>query len=68
MDSHAFHYAGVDEYWQQARGTGMRRVLDALDALQAERVRATLADRVLGGQRTEGFYSSSTALVAVANR
>ena len=66
--SHEFHYAGVDEYWQQARGTGMRRGRDALDALQAERVRAALTSRVLRGQPDEGFYSSSTALTAVATR
>jgi ubiquinone/menaquinone biosynthesis C-methylase UbiE len=67
-DSHEFHYADVDEYWRQARGTGMRRTLDALDAVQAERVRAALTSRVLGGQRTGRFYASSTALIAVANR
>jgi ubiquinone/menaquinone biosynthesis C-methylase UbiE len=68
IGSHEFHYADVDEYWRQARGTGMRRALDALDAVEAERVRAALSSRVLGGQRSGSFYSSSTALMAVANR
>jgi SAM-dependent methyltransferase len=68
VDSHAFHYTSIDEYWRQARGTGMRRALDALDVGQAERARAALTSRVLGDQRTEGFYSTSTALIAVANR
>jgi ubiquinone/menaquinone biosynthesis C-methylase UbiE len=65
-DSHSFRYATIDEYWQQARGTGMRRVLDTLDPAQAERVRAALAKRV--AQRADGFSTSSTALLALAER
>jgi ubiquinone/menaquinone biosynthesis C-methylase UbiE len=63
-DSHSFRYADVDEYWQQARSTGMRRMLDGLSATDAERLRAALARRV-GPTR---FSSSATALIAVANR
>ncbi len=67
-DTHSFRYANIDEYWQQARGTGMRRALDTLDAAQAERVRAALAERVRPHQRPDGFSSSITALFAVADR
>jgi ubiquinone/menaquinone biosynthesis C-methylase UbiE len=67
-DSQAFRYADVDEYWQQARGTGMRRALDTLDAGQAERVRAALAERVRAHQGLDGFEFVSTALLAVAKR
>jgi ubiquinone/menaquinone biosynthesis C-methylase UbiE len=65
-DTHSFRYADAEEYWQQARGTGMRRVLDALDSAQCERVRAALADRMRPYQGPEGFHLPSTALLAVA--
>jgi len=67
-DSQSFRYADVDEYWRQARGTGFRRTLDALDAVQAERVRAALAERVRPHRRADGIYLPATALLAVANR
>lgn len=67
-DSHSFRYSGVEEYWRQARGTGMRRALDALTIDQAERARAALADRVRSHQRPDGLYLSATALLAVAGR
>jgi ubiquinone/menaquinone biosynthesis C-methylase UbiE len=67
-DTHSFRYSGIDEYWQQARGTGMRRVLDALDAVQAQRIRAALAERMRPNQRPDGIYSAATALIAVATR
>ena len=67
-DAQTFRYADVDEYWRQARGTGMRRALDALDSAQADRVRTALADRVRPRQRPDGFDSAASALLAVANR
>jgi ubiquinone/menaquinone biosynthesis C-methylase UbiE len=33
VDSHSFRYADVEEYWRQARGTGMRRTLDELNCI-----------------------------------
>ena len=67
VDSHSFRYADVEEYWRQARGTGMRRALDELTAVDAERLRAALARRVSPGWIKE-FYSMSTALIAVGCR
>ena len=66
-DSHSFRYADVDEYWRQARGTGMRRMLDELNADAAQRVRAALTRRVSSDGQQE-FYSTSTALIAVGCR
>lgn len=68
VDWQSFRYSGVEEYWQQARGTGMRRVLDALDATQAERLRAALAERMRPHQRPDGFHVPAAALLAVAGR
>jgi ubiquinone/menaquinone biosynthesis C-methylase UbiE len=67
-DEQSFRYADADEYWRQARGTGMRRTLDSLDAIEAKRVRAALADRLRPHKRQDGFYLVATALLAVANR
>jgi ubiquinone/menaquinone biosynthesis C-methylase UbiE len=68
MDTHSFRYSGAEEYWQQARGTGLRRTLDALDAAQSARVRSILSERMRPHQRADGFYLAATALLAVANR
>ncbi len=67
-DAHVFHYDSIDHYWQNARGTGLRRWLDALDAEQTERVRAVLADRVRRQARPDGLYLEATALLASARR
>jgi len=52
MDTHSFRYANADDYWGQARGTGLRRILDSLDSAQTERVRSALVERMrqLSGQ------------------
>jgi ubiquinone/menaquinone biosynthesis C-methylase UbiE len=67
-DTHSFRYANADDYWQQARGTGLRRTLDALDAAQSERVHSALVLRMRPYQRPDGYYLAATALLAVANR
>jgi hypothetical protein len=64
VDSHSDRYADVEEYWRQARGTGMRRILDELNAADAERLRGALTRRV-SPERPKEFYSTSTALIAV---
>jgi len=66
LDAHLFHYADVDEYWRQARGTGLRTALDSLDATQTERVRSALVERMRRYQRADGFQVPATALLAVA--
>jgi ubiquinone/menaquinone biosynthesis C-methylase UbiE len=69
MDSHSFRYADADDYWQQARGTGLRGILDDLDSAQSQRLRAALADRMRPHQRPDGFFHlAATALLAVADR
>jgi hypothetical protein len=67
-DTHSFRYADADEYWQQARGTGLRHTLDALGATQNELVRSAVAERMRRYQRPDGFYLAATALLAVADR
>ena len=69
MDTHSFHYATPDEYWEQARGTGMRAILDSLDPAPRDRVRAALADRMQPYRRPEGFYQVPiTYLLGLADR
>lgn len=67
-DEQSFCYADVDEYWHQARSTGMRRFIDALDATQTDRVRAALAERMRRQRRADGFWLAASALLAVARR
>lgn len=67
-DDAVFRFADLEQYWQDARGTGLRRWLDALDDEQRERARAALADRLAPHQRADGFYLASSAMVAVATR
>ena len=65
-ESSTFRYAGIDEYWQQARGTGMREALDVLSASDAARLRDALTRRVnLDGSGQ--FCASPTALIATAS-
>jgi O-methyltransferase / aklanonic acid methyltransferase len=67
-DTHSFRYADADEYWQQARGTGLRHTLDALDATQNELMRSAVAERMRQYQRPDGFHLAATALLAAADR
>jgi hypothetical protein len=66
IESHAFVYADLDEYWRAARGTGQRRRLEALDGQQMERVRRALAARVAPYQQSDGLHIPTTALLAIA--
>ena len=63
-DAHVFHYDGIDQYWQNARGTGLRRWLDTLDPQQTEQVRAAFAQRVQSQTQPDGLHLSATALLA----
>lgn len=67
-DTHVFHRADLEAYWQAARGGGFRTTVDALDAAQAEHVRATLAERLSPYQRPDGYHVPATALVGIARR
>jgi ubiquinone/menaquinone biosynthesis C-methylase UbiE len=66
VDSHSFRYSDVDQYWRQARGTGMRAALDALTSSDAARLRDALRRRV-NPEGSGEFCSTSTALIAVAS-
>ena len=68
VDSNAFRHADLEEYWQSARGTGLRRRLDVLNAEQTERVRMALARRVLPHQRADSIYLEGMSLLASAGR
>jgi SAM-dependent methyltransferase len=63
-----FRYADVAEYWQNARGTGMRRWLDQLDTADRERALAALGERVQPHRREDGLYLEASALFATATR
>ena len=67
-DDAVFRFADLEQYWQDARGTGLRRWLDALDDEQRARVRAALAERLAPHRRADGFYLASSAMLAVAER
>jgi ubiquinone/menaquinone biosynthesis C-methylase UbiE len=66
-NSHAFSYADVDEYWRQARGTGLRRTLDSLSDADAARLLEALRQRVAPGP-DKHFNSTSTALIGIGLR
>ena len=67
-DSQSFRYADAEDYWLQARGTGMRRTMDALDPAQTERLRSALAERMEPYRRPDGFHLAATALFGAAVR
>ena len=67
-DAKAFRYNDLEQYWQNARGTGLRRRLDALTTEETECVHAALAERVGPHQRSDGIYLEATALLAIATR
>jgi O-methyltransferase / aklanonic acid methyltransferase len=68
IDAMDFRYADAEEVWQQGRGTGMRRILDTLDATQKKRALSLLTERMQPHRRHDGYYLRTTALLAVANR
>lgn len=67
-DAMTFRYADIEDYWQTARGTGLRRWLDQLDAAQSARVRAMFTERVRDNTREDGIHLRASALLATANR
>jgi len=67
-DVHRFHHADLDAYWRGARGTGMRRNIDALDVEQAARVRAALAEHLEQYRDADGYHVPAVALIGTATR
>jgi hypothetical protein len=51
-----FRPAGPTEYWQPARGTGLRGGLGALDVARGARVQSILAERMRPHQRPHVFH------------
>ncbi len=68
MDEAMFRYRDLEAYWQNCRGTGMRRYIDALDAAQTERVKTALAERLRPHEQPDGIHLAATALLATAAR
>jgi hypothetical protein len=68
VDSKRFRYAGADEYWQQAMGTGLRGLLASLDEDTKRRVREAFDKRIEPHRRADGLHLEATALIAVACR
>lgn len=67
-DTATFRYADHEDYWQTARGTGLRRSLDALDATQTAHVRAALIEYLRPHQQADGIHLPSIALLATAQK
>jgi SAM-dependent methyltransferase len=67
-DTHRFLHADLDAYWRGARGTGMRRNIDALNPEQTARVRAALETHLEQYREADGYHVPATALIATANR
>lgn len=67
-DTQPFRYAAVEDYWQSARGTGMRGALDALPPDKAASARAALEARLDPYRRPDGYHVPCTALLAVGRR
>ena len=64
-----FRYADLEDYWQCARGTGLRRIVDGLAPAAADAVRAALATRVAGAVAADGSLAlAASALIATARR
>ena len=67
-DEAEFRISDAEEYWQQARGTGFRRVLDGLDAEITKRAKKQLAERLESLRGADGIKVKMTALIATADR
>ena len=67
-DSLTSVYSDVEEYWNSIRGTGPRRIVDALDAAQIERARVALAERFRAYEQPDGIHVVATALLATGSR
>jgi len=68
VDTQPFRYATVEDYWQSARGTGMRRALDELPPDKAAQVRAALEERMRPYRGPDGYQVPCAALLAIGRR
>jgi len=68
VDPHVLVYADVDEYLATARTTGVRRLLDRLDAATWGALREVLAARLEPYRGPGGLHVPVSALVGIATR
>jgi len=68
LDDAEFEYPNAEAYWEHARGTGFRQVMDGLDTDVVRRGKALLRDR-FGISRASGMINvTMTALIGLATR
>jgi SAM-dependent methyltransferase len=67
-DTLVLHYPDLSSYWLVARGSGVRRLVDALDEAQTVCVRAALAERLERYRQDDGYHVPAVALIGTASR
>lgn len=67
-ETRQFAFAALDAYWENARSTGVRAVIDRLGVAEADQVRAKLAARLAAYQAGSSYLVPATALLATARR
>ena len=66
--SETFLYADLEQYWEAAMTTGLRRDLVNLSEDDAVRVRQLLAARLQDRLQSDGLHVTATALLAVGDK
>lgn len=67
-EEHTFRYVDIEQYWQNARGTGVRAALDSLQDDQIAGVRGALGSRLARYERGGHLEVPARALLAVGVR
>ncbi len=68
LDDAEFEYPNAEAYWEHARGTGFRQVMDGLDSDVVRRGKALLRDRLRISDETGMISVTMTALIGLATR
>lgn len=68
LDAAMFLYDSIDQYWQNARGTLMRGMIDSFAPDDIARVRTALAEHFLPRTSVDGIPVESVAVLAEATR
>lgn len=63
-----FRYENLEQYWQNARGTGLRGTIDTMAPELERRVRDALSRRLTVGDGIEGVQADAVALIGTARR
>src|SRR5215203_1041052 len=61
-------YATLEDYWQTAMSTGLRRDLATLDEADTARVKEAAAERLRDRLKPDGYHLTAVALLAVGER